>query len=69
AVIIHSPRPRDPRIELLNSLGLPFLVHGRSETEHVHAWLDIDNENAVNQERQAQAVQQFDPRVPGARRV
>ncbi|MBC2806416.1 substrate-binding domain-containing protein, partial [Rhizobium ruizarguesonis] len=47
AVIIHSPRPRDPRIGVLNSLGLPFLVHGRSETEHVHAWLDIDNENAV----------------------
>ncbi|API55973.1 transcriptional regulator (plasmid) [Rhizobium leguminosarum] len=47
AVIIHSPRPRDPRIGVLNSLGLPFLVHGRSESEHVHAWLDIDNENAV----------------------
>jgi LacI family transcriptional regulator len=47
AVIIHSPRPNDPRIELLNRLGLPFLVHGRAETEEVHAWLDIDNENAV----------------------
>ncbi|GGA99232.1 transcriptional regulator [Brucella endophytica] len=47
AVILHSPRPNDPRIDLLNSLGLPFLVHGRSETEQVHAWLDIDNENAV----------------------
>ncbi|GGB06852.1 alanine racemase [Brucella endophytica] len=46
AVIIHSPRPNDPRIELLNSLGLPFMVHGRSETEQVYAWLDIDNEGA-----------------------
>jgi LacI family transcriptional regulator len=52
AVIIHSPRPNDPRIELLNSFGLPFLVHGRSETDQVHAWLDIDNESAVRKATQ-----------------
>ncbi|MDH4414275.1 MAG: substrate-binding domain-containing protein [Rhizobium sp.] len=47
AVVIHSPRPRDPRIALLHQLKLPFIVHGRSETEIPHAWLDIDNEGAI----------------------
>jgi LacI family transcriptional regulator len=47
AVIIHSPRPHDERIALLHRLGIPFLVHGRSETDVPHAWLDIDNEGAI----------------------
>ncbi|THK37896.1 LacI family transcriptional regulator [Ensifer sp. MPMI2T] len=47
AVIIHSPMPKDERIALLHRLGMPFLVHGRSETDVPHAWLDIDNEGAV----------------------
>lgn len=47
AVVIHSPRPNDPRIALLHQLKLPFIVHGRSETDVPHAWLDIDNEGAI----------------------
>ncbi|RVH37159.1 substrate-binding domain-containing protein [Sinorhizobium meliloti] len=47
AVIIHSPKPNDERILLLHKLGIPFLVHGRSETNVPHAWLDIDNEGAI----------------------
>ncbi|MGN7753317.1 substrate-binding domain-containing protein [Sinorhizobium sp. 22678] len=47
AVIIHSPKPNDERILLLHKLGIPFLVHGRSETDVPHAWLDIDNEGAI----------------------
>jgi LacI family transcriptional regulator len=47
AVVIHSPRPRDPRIALLSQLKLPFIVHGRSSTGVPHAWLDIDNEGAI----------------------
>jgi LacI family transcriptional regulator len=47
AVVIHSPRPKDPRIALLNQLKLPFIVHGRSATDVPHAWLDIDNEGAI----------------------
>ncbi|ASY66799.1 Maltose operon transcriptional repressor MalR, LacI family (plasmid) [Sinorhizobium sojae CCBAU 05684] len=47
AIIVHSPRPDDERIRLLQKLGVPFLVHGRSETEVPHAWLDIDNEGAI----------------------
>ncbi|TPP06679.1 substrate-binding domain-containing protein [Rhizobium glycinendophyticum] len=47
AVVIHSPRPKDPRITLLHELKLPFIVHGRSATDVPHAWLDIDNEGAI----------------------
>lgn len=47
AVVIHSPRPKDPRIALLHQLKLPFIVHGRSATDVPHAWLDIDNEGAI----------------------
>ncbi len=47
AIIMHSPRPNDERIALLHKLGMPFLVHGRSDIDVPHAWLDIDNEGAV----------------------
>ncbi|MBB5537015.1 LacI family DNA-binding transcriptional regulator [Rhizobium giardinii] len=47
AFIVNAPRPNDERIALLHKLGMPFLVHGRSETDVPYAWLDIDNEGAV----------------------
>ncbi|MEO6396725.1 MAG: LacI family DNA-binding transcriptional regulator [Devosia sp.] len=47
AVILTSPYPRDRRIAILNDLGLPYLLHGRSEGAPSHAWLDIDNEGAT----------------------
>lgn len=47
AIIVTSPKPNDERIRLLNEFGMPFLVHGRSQTDIPHAWLDIDNEGAV----------------------
>ena len=52
AVVIHSPRPNDPRIALLHQLKLPFIVHGRSATDVPHAWLDIDNEGAISRATQ-----------------
>ncbi len=52
AVVIHSPRPDDPRIALLHELKLPFIVHGRSATDVPHAWLDIDNEGAIRRATQ-----------------
>src|SRR5690606_21621536 len=48
AVVLHSPVPDDPRIPLLDSLGMPFVVHGRSEGAPPHAWLDIDNRQAFH---------------------
>lgn len=47
AIIITSPKPNDERIRLLHEIGMPFLVHGRSEIDIPYAWLDIDNEGAV----------------------
>jgi LacI family transcriptional regulator len=44
---VTSPKPNDERIRMLHELGMPFLVHGRSEIDIPHAWLDIDNEGAV----------------------
>jgi len=43
-VIVHGPRHEDRRIPLLQSLGLPFVVHGRSQAaDPAFSWLDIDN--------------------------
>lgn len=46
AVIVSSPTVEDPRIALLNELGLPYVVHGRTQSPIGYAWLDIDNEGA-----------------------
>lgn len=46
AVILSNPLVADGRIDLLNDMGLPFLLHGRTETSTPHAWLDIDNRGA-----------------------
>lgn len=50
AVYISSPRPRDGRVSLLNTLGIPFLVHGRTEGfDFDYSFLDIDNEGAFRE--------------------
>ncbi|GIL02458.1 MAG: LacI family transcriptional regulator [Alphaproteobacteria bacterium] len=43
-IILHEPRVSEPRIPLLAELGLPFIVHGRSD-EHAegYSWLDVNN--------------------------
>ena len=49
AVYVSSPRPADRRIRLLGQLGLPFIVHGRSEgLDCDYPYLDIDNEGAFH---------------------
>lgn len=46
-IIVHGPRFPDPRIPLLQELGLPFLVHGRSQTDdRDYPWLDVNNRSA-----------------------
>ena len=47
AIVLHSPRPNDRRAELLSDLGFPFIMHGRTDNDREHAWLDIDNAAAV----------------------
>lgn len=46
-VIVHAPQNDDPRIALLQELGLPFIVHGRVAPDDTsYTWLDIDNRRA-----------------------
>ncbi len=45
--VVHGPMNEDPRIPLLASLGVPFVVHGRchhSSTEF--SWMDVNNREA-----------------------
>lgn len=49
AVVLSSPLLDDSRPALLDRLGLPFIVHGRTRSDHPHAFLDIDNEGAFRQ--------------------
>ncbi|MEM1274712.1 MAG: substrate-binding domain-containing protein [Pseudomonadota bacterium] len=45
-LMVHGPRVTDARIPLLKSLGLPFIVHGRSAGSETCSWLDIQNRAA-----------------------
>lgn len=46
-IIVHAPRLDDPRIELLNEIGLPFVVHGRATGSTApYSWLDVNNRRA-----------------------
>jgi LacI family transcriptional regulator len=45
-VMVQSPRVEDGRIALLEELGLPFLVHGRTGDYEGYSWLDIANVRA-----------------------
>lgn len=47
ALVLHGPLAVDPRIALLEELGLPFIVHGRSDVGIDYAWLDVDNIGAL----------------------
>ncbi|WP_421726713.1 substrate-binding domain-containing protein [Bauldia sp.] len=45
-MILSSPTIEDERIAFLAQVGFPFIIHGRTEVDVPHAWLDIDNEGA-----------------------
>jgi LacI family transcriptional regulator len=46
-VIVHAPRMNDPRLALLQEIGLPFVVHGRATgTEVSYSWVDVNNRRA-----------------------
>ena len=47
-VIVHGPRENDPRIALLDEVGLPFIVHGRATgATQAYSWLDVNNRRAI----------------------
>ena len=46
-IIVHTPRRDDPRITLLQDVGLPFVVHGRALGVNTnYSWIDINNRQA-----------------------
>jgi LacI family transcriptional regulator len=46
-VILHAPRLNDPRLPLLQDIGLPFVVHGRSTGATLpYPWVDVNNRRA-----------------------
>ncbi|WP_415146293.1 substrate-binding domain-containing protein [Limimaricola cinnabarinus] len=46
-LIVSAPRMNDPRIELLDGIGLPYAVHGRATgTDRPYSWLDVNNRRA-----------------------
>jgi len=48
-VMVQSPRQDDPRIALLQEIGMPFLVHGRTADSDGFSWLDVSNTAAFEQ--------------------
>lgn len=52
-VIIQGPSVDDGRISLLNEIGLPFAVHGRSSGVDIpYAWVDVNNRRAFQRATQ-----------------
>ncbi len=48
-IILHGPRMNDDRIALLQSIGMPFVVHGRaSGIDAPYSWLDVNNRRAFS---------------------
>jgi LacI family transcriptional regulator len=46
-VLIHAPRVNDHRITMLESLGLPYVLHGRiTGIETSYSWVDVNNVRA-----------------------
>lgn len=47
AMVISATQRVDPRIELLQRAGIPFLTLGRSTSGSGYAWIDLDFESAM----------------------
>ncbi len=45
-LVISRPLKNDPRVKLMQSLGCPFVVHGRTAECEDYAWYDVDGEDA-----------------------
>lgn len=47
-VIVQSPSENDARVQVLNQLGLPFVVHGRATgITDAYSWTDVNNAGAI----------------------
>lgn len=45
-LVISRPFKNDPRIQLMQDLKCPFVVHGRTASCNDYAWYDVDGEDA-----------------------
>lgn len=45
-IVISRPVKNDPRIQLLQNLNCPFVVHGRTASCSDYAWYDVDGKEA-----------------------
>ncbi|MCF2904983.1 substrate-binding domain-containing protein [Octadecabacter sp. CECT 8868] len=45
-LVISRPLRNDPRLQLLQDLKFPFVVHGRTGSSTDYAWYDVDGEDA-----------------------
>lgn len=45
-ILLARTRANDPRVSLLQQRGIPFVTHGRTQSNEPHAWVDADNELA-----------------------
>jgi DNA-binding LacI/PurR family transcriptional regulator len=48
AMILAAVQYHEPRIELLQKTGIPFVTLGRSSLPNRHAWIDLDFEGAAD---------------------
>lgn len=46
-IVIHAPKVHDERVDLLNELGIPYVIHGRTNVDSAYTWLDVDNAQAI----------------------
>lgn len=46
-IVVQGPTENDERISILNEIGLPFIVHGRStKMSEDYSWVDVNNRRA-----------------------
>ncbi|MEM8654093.1 MAG: substrate-binding domain-containing protein [Pseudomonadota bacterium] len=49
-VVVHAPKRNDTRLALLDKIGLPYVVHGRSTgIKAPYSWLDVNNTRAFSE--------------------
>lgn len=52
-VVLQGPKVNEPRIEVLNRMGVPFIVHGRSTGVNApYDWIDVNNKSSFQRATQ-----------------
>ncbi|WP_170546911.1 LacI family DNA-binding transcriptional regulator [Ruegeria arenilitoris] len=52
-VVLQGPKVNEPRIDLLNQMAVPFIVHGRSTgADAEYDWIDVNNKSSFQRATQ-----------------